>query len=475
MKKLTEMGSRVTGTHNNEVLGVAMIKQAIDNIQKSAHANQVVELDHQIVSGGYWANFKPHGMTNMYQNVQNIIVKLHGQSNSSVLLNCHFDSVAGAPGASDDAASCCVMLEVLRTLSRQQHIFRHSVVFLFNGAEETPLQAAHGFVMQHKWAKDVRALLNWESVGSGGKEMLFQTGPFHPWLVKLYAQSAPHPNAQAAAEEIFQSGLIPSDTDFRIFRDFGGIVGMDFAHIVNGYRYHTRFDHVNFISEEVLQRTGDNCLALTKTFADSEFLDEPQSYSEGQSVFFDFGGLVFFSYSKTFGVVLNVSVALLSILLPYFFLTKAVHGVNSKHIVSEMLLSVVLMFLSIVLSLGACYLMAWSMGWAGKSMSWYTNQWMAMGLYALPTILIASALQLLGKKSLPISLGLKVQARLIGVNMFHAVLTIVATVAGYRAGYVLMVVMLVHLATSILSGVAGLQNSSELKGRGEGGESYVNL
>lgn len=346
-------------------------------------------------------------------------------------------------------------------MSRQEKINRHSVIFLFNGAEETPLQASHGFVTQHKWAKDVRALLNWESVGSGGKEMLFQTGPFHPWLVKLYAQSVPHPNAQAAAEEIFQSGLVPSDTDFRIFRDFGGIVGMDFAHIVNGYRYHTRYDHIDYIPHPVLQRTGDNCLALTQTFANSEFLDDPKSYSEGQSVFFDIGGLLFFQYSKGFGVALNVSIALLSVLVPYFFLTKAIRGNNSRYIVSEILLSLYITFIGGLLSMGASYVIALSMDWADKMMSWYTNQWMAIGLYSFPTILISSALQSLESKNSAISLGLRAQSRLIGANVFHSILTLVATIGGYRAGYVSMVVMVVYLISSTVIGLSGLQNSSE--------------
>lgn len=50
------------------------------------------------------------------------------------------------------------MLEVLRVLSQQHKRLRHSVVFLFNGAEETPLQAAHGFITQHEWAKEVRGM-----------------------------------------------------------------------------------------------------------------------------------------------------------------------------------------------------------------------------------------------------------------------------------------------------------------------------
>jgi hypothetical protein len=37
------------------------------------------------------------------------------------------------------------------------------------------------------------------------------------------------------AAEIFQSGVIPADTDYRIFRDFGEIPGIDMAFYQNGY------------------------------------------------------------------------------------------------------------------------------------------------------------------------------------------------------------------------------------------------
>lgn len=47
---------------------------------------------------------------------------------------------------------------------------------------------------------------------------------------------------------------------------------MDFAHVMNGYRYHTKYDHIDYLPTEVLQRTGENILALVKIIASSDEL-----------------------------------------------------------------------------------------------------------------------------------------------------------------------------------------------------------
>ena len=102
MRVLNNFGPRVTGSHANEVLTVNFLKREIAQIQKLAHSNQKIHLDIQNVTGSYWLGLKPHGLTNTYRNVQNVIVKLDGRKDNGnedvLMLNCHFDTVAGSPG-----------------------------------------------------------------------------------------------------------------------------------------------------------------------------------------------------------------------------------------------------------------------------------------------------------------------------------------------------------------------------------------
>jgi len=119
-------------------------------------------------------------------------------------------------------------------------------------------------------------------------------GNFHLsiYVFQYYKESAKHPFATTMAEEIFQTGIVPSDTDFVIFTDYGDIVGKeqylniliwisadeyiifhitgyDIGLVCNGFVYHTKYDQYDIIPRASIQNTGDNLLALAKALANA--------------------------------------------------------------------------------------------------------------------------------------------------------------------------------------------------------------
>uniref|UniRef100_A0A5F9CE15 Endoplasmic reticulum metallopeptidase 1 n=1 Tax=Oryctolagus cuniculus TaxID=9986 RepID=A0A5F9CE15_RABIT len=315
LEHITSIGPRTTGSPENEILTVRYLLEQIKLIEAQSSSLHMISVDVQRPTGSFSIDFLG-GFTSYYDNITNVVVKLEPRDGAqhAVLANCHFDSVANSPGASDDAVSCSVMLEVLRVLATSSEALHHAVVFLFNGAEENVLQASHGFITQHPWASLIRAFINLEAAGVGGKELVFQTGPENPWLVQAYVSAAKHPFASVVAQEVFQSGIIPSDTDFRIYRDFGNIPGIDLAFIENGYIYHTKYDTADRILTDSIQRAGDNILAVLKYLATSEMLATSSKYQHGNMVFFDVLGLFVIAYPSRVGSIINYMVVMAAVL-----------------------------------------------------------------------------------------------------------------------------------------------------------------
>ncbi|XP_058462171.1 endoplasmic reticulum metallopeptidase 1-like [Malaya genurostris] len=472
LKKLNEFGPKPTGSEASEKLTVDYLKREIELIKASSHdGSQRLLIEHQIVSGGYAVAFLDNPLTNLYRNVQNLVVMLVGEEHnvtggSALMLNCHFDTVASSPGASDDGASCSVMLEIMRVMSRQHKPNRHSIIFLFNGAEETPLQAAHGFITQHPWAKHVAAFLNLESAGSGGKEILFQSGPHHPWMIDLYARAVRYPFAHASGEELFHSGLIPSDTDFRIFRDFGHVPGMDFSHMIEGYRYHTKYDNIDYLSLPVLQRTGDNILSLAREMVNSDELarSRDKQSNRGYSVFYDFLGLFFVSYSTDTAVIVNTLVSVLAVLVPYIGLSRSVRNLGEAAIRKQIVYGFLATFGGTVVAWVVCLAVGRQLDAIGRAMTWYSTPYLILGLYCCPALLSHCFVQmavnrfLIDKKTV-LNLSQLVQSRLIGVSVFWSLVTVPLTFVGIRSVYIFMVVQLTSLVSSLVTIGLGYQKT----------------
>ncbi|KAF5278793.1 hypothetical protein FQA39_LY18351 [Lamprigera yunnana] len=391
LKNLTSLGPRVAGSYANEVLAVNYLKKEIETIIQNAKKQNVIELDVQKASGAFQLRFLD-GMTNVYRNMQNIIVRIGSRINSphSLLLNCHFDTVSQSPGASDDGAGCAVMLEMLRVLSQSDKILLHNIIFLFNGGEENFMPASHGFITQHKWAKEVRAFINIEACGAGGRELLFQAGPNHPWILETYSEEVPYPYASSMAQEIFQSGLIPGDTDYRIFRDFGNVSGLDFAWSSNGYVYHTKFDSIDQIPLGTLQRTGDNILALARGMATGHQLSNVESHRAGNLVFFDFLGAFVVRWPMFIADIINISSVILSFYSVYENMKKAYRtdAISNAKYVHKLLQCVGAIIGSGIAAVFVSVAIALCLNGLGRTMSWYARPLWVFFLYVVPATLV---------------------------------------------------------------------------------------
>ena len=277
LQSLLSSGIRNAGSPANEVYAARYIVQQLSAIRDGALPGYVLEIDVQRPSGSFDLNFLG-GFTSSYSNVTNILARLYYRADDdppevdrthvAFLVSAHFDSALKSPAASDDAANIASMLEIAHNLVHSPPL-PHAVILNFNGAEESILQAAHGFITQHKWTDSIAAFLNAEGAGGSGRELVFQLGPSHAWLAFAYARAAPYPFASSLAQDIFQSGIIPSDTDFRIYRDYGGLSGVDMAYITDGFVYHTPLDDEAHVLSGSMQRAGMNMLATVQAIVAS--------------------------------------------------------------------------------------------------------------------------------------------------------------------------------------------------------------
>ncbi|EDW09410.2 endoplasmic reticulum metallopeptidase 1 [Drosophila mojavensis] len=456
---LSNIGNKLTGSKENEVDAVNFLLSELAQIKANLQEDIFeMEIDVSKATGSY--PYKT--VLNMYRNVQSVVVKLSPKASNDenyLLVNSHYDSKPYTASAGDAGFMIVTMLEVLRVIASTKQTLEHPIVFLFNGAEENMMQASHGFVTQHKWASKCKVVVNLDAAGSGGREVLFQSGPSHPWLVNYYKKYVKHPFATTMAEEVFQLGIIPSDTDFRQFNTYGNIPGLDIAQITNGYVYHTKYDLSSIIPRGSLQNTGDNLLELVRGLANATELNDIEAYKTGHAVFFDFLGLYFVNYSEATGKSINFGVA--GAVLIFIFISmwrmSAVSNASLCNVASWFILVIIVQIISFVLGLLLPIVVAYGMDALGLSLTYYSTPLLVVGLYVCPSLI---------GLSLPITLYYSVQRNEKISNAYHlqlalhsqavilALLVLAATVYGLRTSYIFVIPLasyMISLAINLLT------------------------
>ena len=341
------------------------------------------------------------------------------------------------------------MLEIMRVLSTTEEALANDVIFLFNGAEEAGLIGSHLFVDQHTWANDVGVFINLEAAGAGGREMLFQCGPGKPWILDAYLKNAPYPSASVISQELFESGLIPSDTDFRIFRDFGQFSGLDIAFVKNGYVYHTKHDSLDQIPLGSIQRAGDNVLEVTRALArmGTYPTDNLEEKVEGP-VFFEFLGFFSLSYPKLVGVFFNLAFCFAAVDAAFLEVLIVSEKTNDTlWNVSKNILTVIYMRIWVLIkTLITLALLAFVMDKMNLSMGWFSKLYYVFYMYMLPYLYIFihdfSRLQKEDKKMVR-------QFCFEGIQIEFVIYTLAGTYFGLKSTYLLAMWVIIPLICQI--------------------------
>ncbi|XP_049880980.1 endoplasmic reticulum metallopeptidase 1-like isoform X3 [Pectinophora gossypiella] len=378
-------GPRVAGTayHLNKTRD---LKELLDAI--ALQGRLPVWTDWQRTDGDYWLAFNPPHL-NVYRNVSNVIALLEGESGvhangslgSTLLVNCHYDSVPYAIGTSDNMIFCAVMIETLSRLSRRQQRLKHNVVFLFNGAEENPLQGSHAF-LQHAWSKNIVDVINLDAAGMNGKPIIFQVTD--PRILAAYRRVVPRPSGQSIGQFLFSSGIIPSDTDFRIWRDFGKIRGMDIAFIKWGHLYHTRYDSPKYLMPGVVQNAGTMLLKLVTEVAEIEdlYVEKESTYS----VYYDYLYTFLVTYSLSAALAIDIIVALFGVTSVFYYVWLV--GLRWSS-VQELLFSVVGRMVSMAAGIVVTAILVPISVASTTQLRYLSQPWIVVPMYWMPYVITA--------------------------------------------------------------------------------------
>ncbi|KRG04650.1 uncharacterized protein Dmoj_GI26919 [Drosophila mojavensis] len=451
---LSNIGTKMVGSKQNEIDAVQYLLKELNQIKEDSLKDYFdIEIDLSEVSG----QFVYENVNSLYLHVQNIAVKITpkaSKSQSYLLVNSHFDSKPETPSAGDAGFMIVTMLEVLRTLATTEKSFQHPIVFLFNGAEESSMLASHGFINQHKWVPNIKAVVNLDAAGSGGRELLVQSGPDHNWLLGYYNKYAKHPFGTTLNEEIYQTGALPSDSDFTIFKDH--IPGLDLGQAINGFVYHTKYDVIDVIPRESLQNTGDNVLSIVRGLADAVELENMEAHKTGSGIYFDFLGITFIYYSEATGTALNFGVAGAALLFVFISMWRmaVISNVSICHVLRWFILVLTIQLICFVLGLVLPIVVSIVMDNAGLSLTFFSTPMLMIGLYVCPS-LIGLSLPITVYYSIQcnekISGGYHLQLALHAQAVILAVLIICLTSFGLRSTYVLMIPLLFYVVSLVLN------------------------
>ncbi|XP_019101596.1 PREDICTED: endoplasmic reticulum metallopeptidase 1-like isoform X1 [Camelina sativa] len=365
------------------------IKSQLEMVKERAGPNLRVEVEETQVDGSFSMMFLGHSISLGYRNHTNILMRISSMdshdTDASVLMNAHYDSPVNSPGAGDCGSCVASLLELARLVVDSGWTPPRPVIFLFNGAEELFMLGSHGFMTKHKLKDTIGAFINVEASGTGGIDLVCQSGP-GSWPSQVYSQAAVYPMAQSSAQDVFP--VIPGDTDYRMFaEDYADIPGLDIIFLLGGYYYHTSFDTVDRIVPGSMQARGENLISVLKAFTSSSRLKVASERKDAnndmveRAVFFDYLTFFMVYYPRRVAMVLHNIPAALFLCVPFFLYMMEPKTHPLLSILWAFLKGVVNHFAGILLGVIFPVLFAVIRLFFAYPMSWFAHSYLAFLMF----------------------------------------------------------------------------------------------
>lgn len=195
--------------------------------------------------------------------VNNILVRKPGSasdhaSRPALLLAVHYDTALSSVGAADAAAPVAAMLETLRAL-RSLPPLQNDLILLFTDGERAGALGAQAFAEQHPWARQVGMVLQFESGGTRGPLMLYDTRGGDGAAVGGWVRAVPLALGSSLMHEVH--ALNDAGPLKRV-----GQAGLVFSNIEGATDYFGSLDTAARLDRGSLQHMGDTMLGMARYF-----------------------------------------------------------------------------------------------------------------------------------------------------------------------------------------------------------------
>lgn len=442
------------------------LERILDDAKTIAAARGFAPLDMEIEvlrsTGSHRFDIAGKVVHKIYQNIPSVVARIScGErcdgadyserwSRPAVLLNSHVDTNYGSRGAADAASGIAVMLETARVLlhSPLREKMKNPVVLLFNGAEETLQDASHAFLFSSPHNKSARALINMEACGQGGREALFQVNAYG--MAEAYKKGGKWYHGSSLANDVFGTGLVLSDTDFRQFVAYSSdVVGVDLAYYTNSYVYHTTRDVESTIGKGSIRHMGDNVVGMAIFLAtETNLLDE--KFERGMDfLHYDFLGY-FMLYRWTVALPLHLVLIGAGFTLYVAWLRRELaSSVRTSTTRRDVYLAHFFAFISVLASLafaaaGVALVNVAYRAFGVRPMVWFSRAWYPVLLFGPAVALGFSCGQwlvrlLVARISEPLSRSSAIEARtLAALLLWFMILLLAATIARIGSSFLVM-------------------------------------